>query len=293
MQFDNGWQALCRPGLATEFFDLADPPPLDAEAQQYSDVNAWWLAELSRVIYRHDQQAAGSDSNAPTRSDILDTAGLDQLQSFSKGGITCALVRPRPALAAAVTVLVFRGTQGVQNWLLDLNAKMIAAAQAGRVHCGFQRALDEVWPDVDRALSSVTTPTFYTGHSLGGALATLAASRRAPAVVYTFGSPRVGDAKFVDRLAGQQIYRVVNRDDRVTTVPPSIGPWPFRHVGQRHDLVPSADGQARGDQTSDPGGDDLWDRRRWSDPPQCLADHAPVNYVARIERGMRGEERGG
>lgn len=286
MQFDNGWQALCRPGLATEFFDLIDPPPLDANAQGYSAVNAWWLAELSRVIYRHDVRAADPHRTGPTRSAILEKVGLDQLRSFNQGGIACALVRSRGDSAVPVTVLVFRGTQGVRNWLIDLDTKMVASAQAGRVHCGFQKALDEVWPEVDQALSSVTTATFYTGHSMGGALATLAASRRAPAAMYTFGSPRVGDAEFASRLVGERIYRVVNCADVVAMVPPSRGPWPFRHVGARCDLIRRTDTEAVAKPNAKSGCDGLCGRRRWSDPPRRFADHAPVNYVARIERSL-------
>jgi hypothetical protein len=82
---------------------------------------------------------------------------------------------------------------------------------------------------------------FLTGHSLGGALAAVAADRalsddavrlRATAV-YGFGMPRAGDEDFALRYnntLGAATYRLVHGDDIVATVPPSsLG---FRHVGR-------------------------------------------------------------
>ena len=76
---------------------------------------------------------------------------------------------------------------------------------------------------------------WFTGHSLGGALATLAADRciRQGAMlglgdlggVYTFGSPLVGNRHFADgfnsRVRGRS-FRFVNDQDGVTKVPPQF-----------------------------------------------------------------------
>ena len=76
-----------------------------------------------------------------------------------------------------------------------------------------------------------------TGHSFGGALATLSAvelnQRGIKADLVTFGSPRVGNDKFA-KYANQMIkgksLRVTYKNDIVTVIPPqTIG---FRHVGQ-------------------------------------------------------------
>ncbi|KAJ1372520.1 hypothetical protein KIN20_034696 [Parelaphostrongylus tenuis] len=66
----------------------------------------------------------------------------------------------------------------------------------------------------------------FTGHSLGGALATLAAARIArnywrgdQITIYTFGQPRVGDVEFAlsfDKMI-KESYRVVFRRDVCTT----------------------------------------------------------------------------
>src|SRR5262249_24026820 len=64
----------------------------------------------------------------------------------------------------------------------------------------------------------------FTGHSLGAALATLALSRfnGGQASLYTVGSPRVGNARFCERVlqkSGNQVFRFVNNNDLVTHVP--------------------------------------------------------------------------
>ena len=73
---------------------------------------------------------------------------------------------------------------------------------------------------------------WLAGHSLGGALATLAAAHLDAQMisgVVTFGCPRVGDAPFVACLPEPKMVRYVHRDDWVATVPPEI--LGFRHAG--------------------------------------------------------------
>ena len=65
-------------------------------------------------------------------------------------------------------------------------------------------------------------PLFITGHSLGGAVATIAARRldaeRRIAACYTYGSPRVGTEDWVAQIK-TPIYRIVNSADPVPIVP--------------------------------------------------------------------------
>src|SRR4029079_18351453 len=67
-----------------------------------------------------------------------------------------------------------------------------------------------------------------TGHSLGAALGTLAASLRNPDGLVTFGSPKVGDADFCKTLSAVHVTRYMNCCDIVCRVPPGPG---FEHVG--------------------------------------------------------------
>ena len=93
---------------------------------------------------------------------------------------------------------------------------------------------------------------YLTGHSLGGALATLCAADLAANTkftspsVYTFGSPRVGNptfAGFFNRRTGPH-YRVYNSEDVVTSLPPLLYKSPrtgqlyhYTHVKKAVELI--------------------------------------------------------
>ena len=94
---------------------------------------------------------------------------------------------------------------------------------------------------VDSLLKTEAYSVFVTGHSLGGALATLAAMSISQNILadfprvrlkcYTFGSPRVGDALFKSDY-NQRVpwtYRVQNDEDIVPHLPLKV--CGFRHVG--------------------------------------------------------------
>lgn len=87
---------------------------------------------------------------------------------------------------------------------------------------------------------------FVTGHSLGGALAILAAlefvRQKLPVMaVYTFGQPRVGNNVFADIYNAvptlqEMTYRVVNQNDIVPRTPGLL--LGYRHCGQEVFLPP-------------------------------------------------------
>lgn len=82
---------------------------------------------------------------------------------------------------------------------------------------------------------------YSTGHSLGGALATLfalelsssklAKNGHIQVIMYNFGSPRVGNKRFADNYnqAVKNSWRVVNHRDIIPTVPRLMG---YCHVAQ-------------------------------------------------------------
>ena len=128
-----------------------------------------------------------------------------------------------------IHVLSFRGTEVTQksDVLADLKAGKNLEACGGKVHVGFKGEINKVWPAITKSLANIDS-LYVTGHSLGAAMATIAASRIQTKVraLITFGSPRVGDKEFVKSVAVEH-YRVQNNCDDVTKVP-------FRLMGFDH-----------------------------------------------------------
>jgi hypothetical protein len=266
------WSDLLHPGEATDFFARRTFPPFDPAAAGYSATNALWLAELCRLVYRHDVEETNPPPQ-PTRSHFLAQAGLRQRGFFHSRETDTQAMLVEPAAAPAFAALIFRGTeQNSKDLVTDLaSGRPPLGSTTVVVHAGFQKALDSVWSQIEAELAKLTGPVFYTGHSLGGALATLAAARRAPQAAYTFGSPLVGNEAFVASLRNVCLYRVVDASDAVTCVPPAaLG---YRQAGELHTLVA-------------PPRRFSWNPlvwlRRLVGPSRPFADHAPINYVDRL-----------
>src|SRR5690348_1185635 len=264
MSANTTWNDLLHPGRAVDFFARREFPAFDLQhASTYSQTNALWLAELSRLVYRHDIEEDDPPPR-PTRTFFLEKAGLKQREFFMSRARKTRAMLIEAANEPSFAVLVFRGTeQNIQDFLIDLETGLPPSDQSVvGVHQGFMKALDSVWEAVDHALADLTCPVFYTGHSLGAALATLAAARRSPHAVYTFASPRVGNVAFADSLRSVPVYRIVDDQDAFTRLPPeSLG---FHHVGALQTLHPA-----------EIGADLTWTMMLGL-PPKPLADHAPV-----------------
>ncbi len=132
---------------------------------------------------------------------------------------------------------------------------------AADVHQGFLGELDKLWEhvvnDLDAETTSPAIPVFATGHSLGGAMATIAGMRRRFTEVVTFGEPRVG-SNIASEFQAERHTRYVNGDDPITSVPPSWWPFSYEHHGEAVRL-------------GDPDG------------PNVLYDHAVVYYTQNLE----------
>lgn len=177
-------------------------------------------AELCRVAY------LGTDRHLET---VLSTAQLTLEAAISRGsGFAYVARREVPSL----TALVFRGTSpDPRDLLTDIKFLPREWSPAGSVHRGFADALDAMWRDIVAALPSADTPVVMTGHSLGGALATLAASRRPNATLCTFGSPLVGNRSFTSTLPMTHA-RYQNCADIVCRLPEGLPG--FTHAGTLH-----------------------------------------------------------
>ena len=270
------WDELLRPGNASDFFDRSVLPRFDPSLTAYDRDNAWWMAELSRLVYRHDVPETAPLT--PSRGFFLAKAGLREVRFFSDekiGAQAILVVGGKTAFAA----LVFRGTeQGVSDFAADLaDLHVRSDAEIVDVHSGFRAQLDSIWEAIEVELAKLACPIFYTGHSLGAALATLAAARRPPQAVYAFGSPLVGNNAFARMTARLPIHRVVDGSDLVTVLPPTkLG---FVHVGTEHRIGTTA-GKPRLTTVIAKVLRSIMSIHKH--PPKYLADHAPKNYVQRL-----------
>ena len=124
-------------------------------------------------------------------------------------------------------VLAFRGTEAdrMADIRADAKAAQTTCPTGGRVHSGFKEHYDDAERRVEELLDDEKIkdkPLFITGHSLGGAVATMATRRLSDehkiAACYTYGAPRVGTEEWVTQIKSP-IYRIVNSADPVPMVP--------------------------------------------------------------------------
>lgn len=139
-----------------------------------------------------------------------------------------------------IVFIAFRGSEkNFNDWFTNLQIiKKKSPFSDGRVHRGFLSAFNSIIkkePDKEsdnlfkKHLENIKTSKYIwlTGHSLGGALASIAASYIIKEIkpisgIYTFGSPRVGDTKYRDDLNRKLTYkywRFIYQNDLVADIP--------------------------------------------------------------------------
>jgi triacylglycerol lipase len=303
------WRNVFYPLPNYNYFEM--PPEFDKApmAGKLNLLKAAWMADASMLAYGR----SGPDVIPPDRlKEIFDAAGFqfELLGDWSPG-------KPGTqgyfAYTSDFAVLAFRGTEK-DDWkdvLADLViwpvAKIVEQAAAGHtesvVHRGFQNALNEVWEQAHQKLVDYRARTqneiFFTGHSLGAALATLAISRYAGenTSLYTFGLPRCGNSVFAGNLGGRATlgqYRFVDYRDIVTRVPPAL--FGFSHGAGNLYLLNEAG--VLEDHTGDAGEDAGGPAEVAADlkvltelrfpigldttPPGDIYDHSPGRYCNRL-----------
>lgn len=129
-------------------------------------------------------------------------------------------------------IIAFKGTAPTKEWIVDASVNRINLGQMGKVHRGFyeyfarkhRHAIDELLKLNNRYANIV-----FTGHSIGGALATISACfygiERCDKKIYciSFGAPRVGNKKFAKKFNETvfKSFRFVNKGDWVVKAPPT------------------------------------------------------------------------
>lgn len=149
-------------------------------------------------------------------------------------------------------VIAFRGTQSDPDWISDAQVYQRAypyVPKSGLVHDGFLSIYESCRDQIVETYKSIPKhkALYITGHSLGGALATLHAldmTVNAPfsqVVMYNYGSPRVGDTTFkrVYRSKVRYSIRFVNTYDLVPKLPPPIIQTPITKKTLYYNHVPA------------------------------------------------------
>ncbi len=240
------------------FFPGYEAISFPTEAVGYDPSTAWWMAQCSWLTY----------DCKPFIARTLNRVGFSEIYFFDFRS-TQGYLAIHPGNGRKFAVLAFRGTEKdyldiltdiiiFKTKLPDLEDKAYGEGPLF-AHGGFFQAFRSVWgtalPDsikpefgaqwigtegvsniIARQLKSETTPLFVTGHSLGGALATLAAyhtcSFHSNTFLYTFGSPRVVNTELaanIDSTLKGRAFRCVNGIDIVPRVPPLFN---YHHIDE-------------------------------------------------------------
>mmetsp|Transcript_138565 Transcript_138565/g.351208 ORF Transcript_138565/g.351208 Transcript_138565/m.351208 type:complete len:396 (-) Transcript_138565:367-1554(-) len=230
--------ALNAPSTAAQCQQLSAEQRARSAACTYSEKEAMQFAALSAAAYCSPEEwTCGEACRAvPDMRSVrrIDNDELDAHAYVGRLGEAC--------------VVAFRGTDSVNGWGQNLASVFLTElpgcshqGETCRVGAGFLQNYQAIAEAVRAQLSAIgcvkSTPMFVTGHSLGGALATLAMFDLERlgynlAKAYTFGQPRVGDVAFAgafhEAMASTPVHRVTRADDPFVYMPARD---PFHHVG--------------------------------------------------------------
>jgi hypothetical protein len=171
---------------------------------------AWILANLSHAAYHPGK----------TVSELMTRCGAKVCHVYDQNGASAFL-----AIWSDMAILSFRGTQAQSTEDLAADFLFLPAPYgSSTVHTGFLMEINKIWPQIESDLKkeisqkSPPIPVWATGHSLGGALATLAGMRYEFQAVVTFGEPPVG--RDIEKMfKSKRHLRYVNGEDPVSNLP--------------------------------------------------------------------------
>jgi hypothetical protein len=190
--------------------------------------DALMLAHLSNLAYTNE--SPGKISTHRT------SCGREQFKSVRQIRNSRTSTQGFIATNDKCLVIAFRGSETnifdpvafFKDWFLtDFNYRLVDVRWGGpraKVHAGFRGALDSVYNVILNYLRDTerNKPLYITGHSLGGALATLLTYRLhvegkwQNMKMFSFGAPPVGNSNFKRRFLSIQSYNIMNTGDPVS-----------------------------------------------------------------------------
>ncbi|EHY54120.1 Lipase [Exophiala dermatitidis] len=164
---------------------------------------------------------------------LVQSAGAESIAEFQNVGLSDATGFVAIDHTHNQIIISFRGSRSVQNFLSDADFGLVSWSSicpGCTVHSGFLDSWTSVKPLIQNAVDGARAayPNYAivsTGHSLGGAIATLAAAGLRTAgygvSLYTYGSPMVGNVALATFVTGQtgQNFRVTHANDLVPKLP--------------------------------------------------------------------------
>jgi hypothetical protein len=217
-----------------------------------SSGNAYWMARIAAAVYL---KKSNTDHFPDEKKILADLKAEDpkflNVYGYSKNTAQAALIEHDDYFCFA-----FRGTDEIEDWLDNGNV-FPEKKFFGEFHRGFLRSLEDVWEPLyqqyyqlwqqDVAQNAIVNgkviinktprPVFITGHSLGGAMAMIAAAKLIHAdkpftSAYTFGQPRamsLDTSRIFNNEAKSRVYRFQNNNDVVTRIPARL--MGYSHAG--------------------------------------------------------------
>ncbi|KAB2579469.1 Lipase class 3 [Lasiodiplodia theobromae] len=213
---------------------IAAPTPLEKRA-----VSADLLAKFN-LFEQYSAASYCAQNNNSTGTEVsceagncplVDAATTNTVVEFEDSAVTDTTGFVATDSTNRLIVVSFRGSRSIQNWIanFDFGTTATTICSGCPAHSGFWNSWQEARSYVVAAVESAraANPSYQivaTGHSLGGAVATLAAADLRNSgynvVLYTYGAPRIGPAALSDYITAQgNNYRVTHLNDPVPRLP--------------------------------------------------------------------------
>lgn len=227
----------------------AAPFALDKRAISQDLLNQFaFFEQYSAAAYCPNNNIQGSNTtitcdagNCP----LVQSAGAESLLEFQNEGLEDSTGFVALDHTNQLIVMSFRGTTSFANIVADIDLIMVPwnVCDLCTAHAGFLDSWNSVKPQITAVLASAkqSYPSYKivaTGHSLGGAIATLATADLRKnsgydVTLYTYGSPMTGNyflATFITNQSSNN-YRVTHAQDIV----PKLPGYPiFAHVSPEY-----------------------------------------------------------
>ncbi|KAK4924562.1 hypothetical protein LTR66_016451 [Elasticomyces elasticus] len=251
----------------TAFYSLlvaawAAPAPLEARSVSASQLTQFSLYEqYAAAAYCKDDNdnSAGAIICNSNVCPQVQTNGATSVYEFSDLGATDATGFIAIDNPNKLIVLSYRGSRSLLNFLGDVNFAFVETdiCDGCQVHAGFFDSWTSSRDGVSQALAQAHQqyPGYTlvtTGHSLGAAVATLAAAdlrqQGFNIALYTYGSPMVGNDVFANFVTAQTNgnFRITHAADAVPKLPGYL--LSYRHVSPEYWInKPSGQTVAAGD----------------------------------------------